>query len=131
MEINEVPQDNNRMLGGHRKAMYARDASGRMVLVASSGWEVEEIVTSDAVEQLNEQAAAARKRVEAGASATLEYWMYARRMDLTLLAQSTGLWRWRVRRHLQADHFSNLSPALLQRYADALGISVEALVKLP
>ena len=131
MEINEVPQDNNRMLGGHRKAMYARDASGRMVLVPSTGWEVEEIVTSDAVEQLNEQAAAARVRVEAGLSAPLEYWMYARRMDLTLLSQSTGLWRWRVRRHLQAARFAKLTPTLLQRYADALGISCETLMKLP
>ena len=131
MEINEVPQDNNRMLGGYRKGMYARDASGRMVLVPSTGWEVEEIVTSDAVEQLNEQAAAARVRVEAGLSAPLEYWMYARRMDLTLLAQSTGLWRWRVRRHLRPAPFSKLSPSLLQRYADALGIGRDALIKLP
>lgn len=131
MEIDEVPQDNNRMLGGYRKGMYARDASGRMVLVPSNGWEVEEIVTSDAVEQLNEQAAAARKRVEAGLSAPLEYWMYARRMDLTLLAQSTGLWRWRVRRHLRSAQFAQLSPTLLQRYADALGISIDTLTKLP
>ncbi|MDB5800251.1 MAG: hypothetical protein JWL63_1190 [Rhodocyclales bacterium] len=131
MEISEVPQDNNRMLGGHRKAVYARDASGRMVLVASSGWEVEEIVTSDAVEQLNEQASAARRRVEAGLSSPLECWMYVRRMDLLLLAQSTGLWRWRVRRHLQPAHFVKLSPTLLQRYADALGISVDALLHLP
>jgi len=131
MDINDVPQDNNPLLGGHRKGMYARDASGRMVLVPSSGWEVEEIVTTDAVEQLNEQAAAARSRVEAGLSAPLEYWMYARRMDLPLLAQSTGLWRWRVRRHLQPAHFSKLPTALLQRYADALGISLDALMKLP
>jgi hypothetical protein len=131
MDINEVPQDNNRMLGGHRKAMYARDASGRMVLVPSTGWEVEEIVTSDAVEQLNEQAAAARARVEAGLTAPLEYWMYARRMDLTLLAQSTGLWRWRVRRHLEVKHFAKLSPTLLQRYADALGIRPQDLICLP
>jgi hypothetical protein len=52
-------------------------------------------------------------------------------MDLTLLAQSTGLWRWRVSRHLQPAHFAKLSPALLQRYADALGISRDALMKLP
>ncbi len=131
MEIDEVPQDNNRMLGGHRKGVYARDTSGRMVLVASSGWEVEEIVTSDAVEQLNAQAADARRRVEAGLASPLEYWMYAKRMDLSLLAQSTGLWRWRVRRHLRAEHFAKLSPQTLLRYADALGISSESLCRLP
>lgn len=131
MEIADVPQDNNRMLGGHRKAVYARDASGRMVLVASSGWEVEEIVTSDAVEHINELAIAAKKRVEAGLSAPLEYWMYVRRMDLDLLAQSTGIWRWRVRRHMQPARFAALPEKLLQRYAHALGMSAADLVQLP
>ncbi len=131
MELNEVPQDNNATLGGYRKGVYARDANGRLVLVASSGWEVEEIVTSQAVDQLNEQAAAARTRCIAGKSSPLEYWMYAKRMDLELLAQSTGLWRWRVRRHLQAARFALLPEPLLQRYADALGMNTQQLRQLP
>ena len=131
MELDEVPQDNNATLGGYRKGIYARDADGRMVLVASSGWEVEEIVTSQAVDQLNEQAAEARTRCLAGESSPLEYWMYAKRMDLELLAQSTGLWRWRVRRHLQAVHFARLPEHVLQRYAGALGLNTEQLQQLP
>jgi hypothetical protein len=131
MNLNEVPQDGNRTLAGQRKAAYARDASGRLVLVPTTGWEVEEIVTTQAVEQINAQAEAARQRVAAGTSAPLEYWMYARRMDIDLLAQTTGLWRWRIRRHLRPEVFARLSPRLLVRYAEALGLPPEQLVRLP
>lgn len=131
MKIDEVPQDNNRTLGGYRKAMYARDESGRMVITPSNGWEVEEIVTTQAIDTLQAQADAARQRILAGQSAPLEYWIYARRMDIEMLAQVTGLWRWRIRRHLRPAVFARLSPALLARYADALGLTPDQISRLP
>jgi hypothetical protein len=131
MDLDSVPQEGNATLGGHRKAVYARDAQGRMVIAASRGWEAEEIVTSHAVEALQAQAEAARLRVEAGLASPLEYWMYARRMDVGLLAQSTGFWRWQVRRHLRPEVFSRLSAAKLQRHADALGLPADLLKRLP
>jgi hypothetical protein len=57
--------------------------------------------------------------------------MYACRMDVALLSQTTGLWQWRVRRHLQPQRFAALPDKLLARYADALGLSIPALQKLP
>lgn len=131
MDLDSVPQEGNATLGGHRKALYARDSQGRMVIAPSRGWEAEEIVTSHAVEALQAQADAARARVAAGLASPLEYWMYARRMDVGLLAQSTGFWRWRVRRHLRPDVFSKLSAAAVQRYADALGLPADVLRQLP
>lgn len=131
MDINEVPQERNATLAGVRKAVYARAADGSMVAVASQGWEVEEIVTQQAVDTLKELADAALVRAKAGQSSSLEYWMYAKRMDLIVLAQSTGLFQWRVRRHLQPARFAALSPKLLAIYADALGLSVEQLKALP
>jgi hypothetical protein len=56
--------------------------------------------------------------------------MYRARMDLALLSQATGLWRWRVRRHFRPQVFKRLPPALRQRYAEALGILPEALDKV-
>jgi hypothetical protein len=53
--------------------------------------------------------------------------MYRSRMDLALLSQTTGIWRWRVRRHLRPAVFARLSARVLQRYADALGVTVDAL----
>jgi len=129
MRESEVPQEGSRALAGHRKAVYAVAEDGKLRLVPSRGWEVEEIVTRQAVEDLERRAEQARARVLAGESSPLEYHMYRARMDLELLSQTTGLWRWRVRRHFRPAVFSRLPLALKQRYAAALGVSVEALGK--
>ena len=131
MDLDAVPQEGNATLHGQRKLMYARDAQGRSVTTASRGWEAEEIVTSHAVDALVAQAQAARARVLAGQSSPLEYWMYARRMDVALLSQTSGFWQWRVRRHLQPRHFAALSAGQLARYAQALGLPVDTLQRLP
>ncbi|MBO9512798.1 MAG: hypothetical protein J7549_01670 [Variovorax sp.] len=131
MKVEAVPQEGNATLGGHRKLMYARDASGRTVGVGSRGWEAEEIVTSHAVDAIAAQAGRARERVLAGEASPLEYWMYERRMDVALLAQTSGFWQWRVRRHLRPRVFAALGPRQLARYAEALGLSVAQLQGLP
>lgn len=131
MEVHEVPQEGNRTLAHHRKAVYARDASGRVVIVPSRGSEVDEAVTLQAVERLDGLASEARARAVAGQTSSLEVWMWTLRMDVPLLAQVTGLWEWRVRRHLQPAVFARLSPRLLARYADALGLTPEQLKTLP
>lgn len=130
MRSEDVPQDDNPTLGGHRKAVYARDAQGRIVPVASQGWEVETIVTTQAVAALDALAEAARSEVLAGRASTLWYWMHARRMDLPLLAQVTGLWQWQVRRHLK-QAFDRLPARLRERYAEALGLPLAQLDTCP
>ncbi|MDR0715964.1 MAG: hypothetical protein LBF50_00925 [Azoarcus sp.] len=127
MNVDEVPQDGNATHEGQRRAVYARDAGGRLGLVLSRGWQVEETVTRQAVEAFDELAAAALARVRAGQSSPLEYHMYRARMDLPLLAQATGLWRWRVRRHLRPAIFARLGPGLRARYAEALGMEAARL----
>ena len=74
--------------------------------------------------------AAARTRSSLRVASPLEYHMYRSRMDVALLSQTTGLFRWRVRRHFRPEVFARLSPRLRQRYADALGLSPEALGKV-
>ena len=131
MDIDQVPQEGNRTMGGHKRAMYARDKDGRIVIVASRGSEVDETVTLQALELIGEQTEAARQRVAAGLTSPLEYWMYAQRLDLSQLSQVSGFWQWRIRRHFQPQRFSKLSNDILQRYADVMGISVEQLKTLP
>lgn len=131
MDVNNVPQEGNRTLGSHRKALYAKAADGKMVIVPSRGSEVDETVTMQAVDRMNALAEDARARALAGKTSPLEYWMYARRMDLATFAQSSGVWRWRIRRHFQPAHFARLSPNMLDRYAHALGISRQMLSQLP
>lgn len=131
MELDAVPQEGNATLAGHRKLVYARDAGGRMVGAASRGWEAEEIVTLHAVHALEEQARQARERLRAGQASPLEYWMYARRMDVALLAQASGFWAWRVRRDLRPEAFAGLSMRRRQRYAQVLGLDVSELACPP
>jgi hypothetical protein len=127
MRERDVPQEGNAILEGHRKAVYAVGEDGRLRLVESRGWEVEETVTQQALDDLERRAREARQRVLAGQSSPLEYHMYRARMDLALLAQATGLWRWRVRRHFRPDIFARLPERLRRRYADALGLEAAAL----
>jgi len=131
MDVNDVPQEGNRTLGIHRKALYARDTDGRMVIVPSRGSEVDETVTLQAVDRMNALAEDARVRSVAGTTSALEYWMYARRMDVALLSQVSGIWQWRIRRHFQPQRYARLAPTLLARYAEALGVSAEQLRTLP
>jgi hypothetical protein len=131
MDVNEVPQEGNRTMGGYRRAMYARDQDGRIVIVPSLGGEVDETVTLQALERIREMTEEARARVQAGVSSPLEYWMYAQRLDLPQLSQVTGYWQWRIRRHFQPQRFAKLSTGILQRYADVMGITVDQLKQLP
>ena len=131
MNVDEVPQEGNCTLGQYRKALYARDAAGHMVIVPSRGSEVDETVTMQAVERMHAQAEDARQRAAAGRTSPLEYWMYARRMDVPLLSQVSGVWQWRIRRHFDPARFARLSKGQLSRYGVALGISVEQLGSLP
>jgi len=130
MRESDVPQEGNATLAGLRKAVYAVAEDGKLRLVASRGWEAEEIVTRQAVEDLERRAAEAGKRALAGEASPLEYHMYRARMDLALLSQTTGLWRWRIRRHFRPEVFSRLPNKLKQRYSEALGVALEGLEKV-
>ncbi|MBI2380626.1 MAG: hypothetical protein HYV16_07725 [Gammaproteobacteria bacterium] len=130
MRIEDVPQEGNDTLGGLRKAQYAVDENGQYRLVTSAGWEVEQTVTRQALDHLEHLAAEARDRALRGEASPLEYHMYRRRMDLALLAQTTGLFQWRIRRHFDARRFAGLGPALLERYAEALGLNPAELSRL-
>jgi hypothetical protein len=130
MRERDVPQEGNATLAGHRKAVYAVADDGRLRLVPSRGWEAEEIVTRQAIDDLERRARDARARALAGDASPLEYHMYRARMDVALLAQAAGIWRWRVRRHFNPRVFARLSPALRRRYAEALGVPAEALGRI-
>ncbi len=127
MDDSQVPQEGNALFKGQRKAVYARGLDGKVRPVPSAGWQVEEIVTRQALEVLAAQAETARQRALRGEASPLEYHMFRSRMDLPLLAQSTGIWQWRVRRHFRPEIFSKLSNAILSRYSEAMGVPMEKL----
>ena len=131
MDEDQVPQDKSRTYGGHRKLLYAKSDGGDYKAVRSSGWGAEEAVTIAAVEELERLARETWLAASEGIVAPLQYHMYARRMDIALLAQVCGLFQWRIRRHLKPNIFAKLPDALLARYSDALGIDISSLKQLP
>jgi hypothetical protein len=126
-----VPQDASPTYGGLRKLLYAVDERGQYTGVPSSGWEVESFSTELAVAELERQRVQALRRALAGETSPLEYHMFARRMDFDTLASVSGVWHWRLRRHLRPGVFAKLPDRLLRRYADAMGITPAELRALP
>jgi hypothetical protein len=130
MRADDLPAESAPLLEGVRKAAYVVDAAGRYQVAPNGGTEAEVAVTEEAVAWFARLADEARRRAETGSGSALEYHMYRQRMDVETLAQATGLWRWRVRRHLRASAFARLSPATRARYAEALGMEPAQLALL-
>lgn len=131
MKKTEVPQQNAKAFMGHSKLLYAVDEAGRYVPAPCNGWEAEEIVLDQAIAEFQRLAADAWARARAGQTSALEYHMFHQRMDVVLLSQSTGYFKWRVRRHLRPGAFRRLPAAIRERYADALGVAAAELDLLP
>lgn len=131
MNKDEVPQQPAKAYLGRRKALYALGEDGAYQIVPSSGWEAEEIVLDQAIDEFKRLAVEAHARALSGAGSPLEYHMYTRRMDPVLLADISGFWKWQVRRHLRPGAFAALGTAKQARYAEALGLAVADLNRLP
>ena len=122
MECDTVPQDEVSTHLNVRKAIYATGKSGAYEIVPSSGWEVEEEATRQAVAELERLANAAYDLVLVGEVAPLYFHMYNQRMDIDLLAAASGVWRWRLKRHLKPEVFVKLAPEIVAHYAEVLGL---------
>jgi hypothetical protein len=131
MKATEVPQENAAHYEGHLRACYALDEHGRYTVVPSNGWDAETIVNSQAVAEIRQGIEDTRRRALAGRASALEYHMCRRQMTPAMLAAESGIWIWRVRRHLKPKVFAALKPALLERYAWTLRVSVDELVRVP
>ena len=131
MDNSKVPQHNISTYADNKKAIYAIDENGEYTIVASSGWDVEEEATKQALGELERLANIAYDQVVSGKVSPLYFHMYDRRMDLHTMAQATGLFKWRIKRHFKPMIFNKLSKKMLECYGDTLGISVEILCTLP
>lgn len=129
MKLDEVPQDHSSTYGGHSKLVYAVDASGHYQGSQSDGWEPEAYATQLAVQELLDLEAEAKAAWERGELSPLKFLMYRYRLDEPALAQITGLWQWRIRRHFRPAVYRRLSLSILGRYAEAFGLTVADLTR--
>jgi len=131
MKQEEVPQEENKTLAGNKKAVYATAKDGQYQAIASKGWEVEEIVTSQAVEEFERLANDVLKRVYAKECSVLEYHMFNNRMDIALLSQTTGFFKWTIKRDFNLAKFAKISNKRALIYANVMGITINELKTIP
>ncbi len=131
MDVKSVPQDDSTTYAKMQKAIYASGEDGKLSTVSSTGWDVEELVTQQALDDIDENTKEAYEEVKSGAKSTLYYHMYEARMDLIILAQSTGFFQWSIKRDFKPEVFEKISDKRALKYCDALGKSLETIKKLP
>jgi len=131
MEIENVPQDHSSTYGEMKKAIYAKSDDGKIQSIGSSGWDVEEVVTKQAIDELNENAKEAYKEVKSGKKSPLYYHMYEARMDLAVLSQATGFFKWTIKRDFKPEVFIRIDEKRLSAYCEALGKSKHEIKELP
>ncbi|MBA4423110.1 MAG: hypothetical protein C0390_08410 [Syntrophus sp. (in: bacteria)] len=131
MKISDVPQDEIKTLQGVKKALYAVDDQGNYTRATTSGWEAEEIVLHQIIDDFEEKARQAASRIRNNETSPIEYFMYKKWMDPLTLAQVMGLYRWQVKRHFKPGVFKKLGDKILTEYARIFGVSVDALKNFP
>lgn len=131
MDINSVPQDNISTHKKEKKAIYAKDINGKLQTISSSGWNVEETVTTQAIEDINEHMQIALQEVKSGKKSPLYFYMYKKRMDLALLSQMTGFYKWTIKKDFDPEVFAKMKTSRLLQYCDVLGIELDDIKELP
>lgn len=128
MKKSEVPQDNGRVAQkGSREMYYAIDENGEYTTALSTGWDAKNVVQDHTMEVLQAEIEESKSQVAAGIVSPILYYLRLKRMDFGVLSGYTGIWQWRIKRHLKPENFKKLKDRQLQRYADAFDISIEEL----
>lgn len=131
MKKENVPQDDSSTYAKMKKTIYAKADDGKMQGVSSSGWEVEETVTRQALDDIEEHIKEAYEEVKEGKKSTLYYHMYAKKMDLLLLSQATGFFQWTIKKDFNPKHFAKIKQNRLEEYCDVLGVELDEIKELP
>jgi hypothetical protein len=126
-----VPQDESSTYAKMKKTIYAKGSDGKMQGISSSGWEVEETVTRQALDDIEEHIKEALTDVKEGRKSTLYYYMYAKKMDLLLLSQATGFFKWTIKKDFNPKYFAKIKQDRLEVYCDVLGVEIDEIRRLP
>jgi hypothetical protein len=127
MKKDEVPQDLSSLGKITKEVCYATDSTGKYVTELSSGWDVKIKALDVAWEDIAKRIEIAKVQVLNNQASPLLFFMEYRLMDLSILADYTGFWKWQIKQHLKPAVFDKLSDQKLQKYADAFNIKVEDL----
>jgi len=127
MKKENVPQDMSALGKITKEVCYATDSSGKYVTELSNGWEVKIDALDVAWKDVQERVATAKQKVLNNEASPLLFFMEYRLMDLSILSDYSGFWKWQIKRHLKPEVFKRLSDKKLQKYAEAFNVKVDEL----
>ena len=90
----------------------------------SKGWEVKIKALDVAWNDIETRMAAAKEKVINKEASPLLFFMERALMDISILSDYTGFWKFEIKRHLRPDVFEKLTDAKLQRYADVFNVRI-------
>ena len=127
MKKENVPQDMSSLGKITKEVCYATDSTGKYVTELSSGWDVKINALDVAWKDVEERIAKAKQQVLNGEASPILFFIEYRLMDIGILSDYTGFWKWQIKRHLKPEAFKNLSEKKLLKYAEAFNVKVEDL----
>ena len=131
MKKEDVPQDlqyfKDSLL---RDYTYAIDENGRYTKVVSDGWSLKNDALTVVWDEIRDQCEEIRRQVIAKEVSPLAYYMKKSLLDTGMLSSYSKIPKWKIRKHLKYDEFMKLDENTLQRYAEAMRITVEELKRV-
>ena len=128
MKKEDVPQDllyfKDNVI---RDVMYAVDENGHYTPVISDGWSVKNDALGVVWDDIREQCEAIRQQVLAKEVSPLAYHIKKSLQDIGMLSAYAEIPKRKIRKHLRYEAFMKLDENTLQKYADAMRITVEEL----
>jgi hypothetical protein len=131
MKKEEVPQNNENLLNGIREIQYAVDENGNYTRVLSYGWKPKNNALKMAVNLVDELIEDARQDVLKGDKSPIWFYMVLKQMDISILKQTTGFSRFKIKRHFNPNIFRKLSGDILEKYTSAFTVSMSDLMNIP
>lgn len=127
MKKSEIPQDDSPLRGWTREVFYAKNEKGQYERGLSTGWSVKTDALEEAWGEVETRTKEALDLVKSNQASPILYFMEKSLMDVGVLSHYTGIWKWRIKRHLKPTHFAQLNDKLLKKYADAFEITIDQL----
>lgn len=127
MKKEDVPQDLSSLGKITTEICYATDESGNYTTRQSRGWQVKIEALGVTWDDIEKKIHAAKEKVLNNEASPLLFFMEKSVMNISILADYTGFWKWQIKRHLKPSVFRKLSLKALQKYADVFNVTLEEL----
>ena len=115
---------------GLPKAYYKHNDNGQYVLETNAPW-AEKVSVALIISGNRANLEEIRKAVIAGQKSPICYYMEMRQLTPGMLAKAAGISVFRVKRHFRPEIFAKLKPSVLNRYTNALRVTLEELKTVP